>query len=421
MTSSSPPRTERLTWLDLTRLLCATMILGFHWLRACFKLGLSGPSGFNLVMNYQGNTGGLRFFHDVFIAGFSPEPTTWLTNIIGLLGGVGWEAVSALVLISGFSLALSDHGRARSPADWAGWYRKRAIRILVPFYLLALPALAAAGAAIVVFHYVPGHVAAVIEAKLLSQFQTPLLGVALSHTVLFDPFARQWSANFFVPAWWFIPAILVAYLTYPLIRRASRIRHGAPLLALSALVTIAAYVLSNLGVLYYECWYFIALHECFNFSLGVVLAGAWTGGGRAAIERVLDDPRACGLALCLFIAGNVANWTDVTRPIASMIFGPSLVLLLAFLARRLAPLPNAQRLLAIDPYDLYLIHQPFAFPIALAASAIFHGYAVFFGWFGFVAIAVLASRVLSFVQRPLVAAPNPVARAISRLRALRAS
>jgi peptidoglycan/LPS O-acetylase OafA/YrhL len=412
---------EHFLWLDIARVLCAVMILGFHWLRPGYKLGLFGPAGFNLIMSYQTNTNGTAMFKDIFIAGFAPRLDVWLTNIIAIFGGFGWEAVSALVLISGFSLAISQKNKVLSFSEWRTWYRKRAVRILVPFYLIAIPCLLAAVLALLILHSAHGHIAEVLSAKLHSQFQGPILGVILSHLFLFDPYQAQWSANFFVPAWWFIPAILLAYVTYPWVRRFSRIGHGIPLLILSAAITIVATLGSNAGILLDECWYFIILHLSFNFSLGVVIANLWLGDGRATLERGLSNPMVFLVAILAFILGNLANWTNETRPFASMLFGPSLVVIIACISKYLENWRHARKLVSVDPYDLYLVHQPFAFPIALLSKLLFHSYAVFLGWFIFVAVAVAAARILSVAQKPPFAKRLPSRSTFRPLRAERAS
>jgi peptidoglycan/LPS O-acetylase OafA/YrhL len=239
----------------------------------------------------------------------------------------------------------------------------------------------------------------VLETKLLSQFSTPLLGVITSHLFFFDPWGVQWAANFIVPAWWFVPAILLAYLSYPWIATAARVRRGIPLLAVSAAITMVSYALSTRGILINETWYFIVLQESFNFCLGVVVAEAWMGASRGAIEGLISDPRALVVAMVVFVAGNVANWIPDLRPIASMLYGPSLVLVVAFVGKRLEERRVGRMLLSCDSYDLYLVHQPLAFPIALVSKALFHAYGIFVGWFVFAAAAIIAARLLSAVQK----------------------
>lgn len=396
----------RLQWLDIARILCALMILGIHWLRAGYKLQLfGGADSTNLVMNYQSNSGGLRLFHYILIAGTKPDLSTWLTNLVGVLGGFGWEAVSALILISGFSLTLVQSEQLK-PSEWLTWYGKRAKRILVPYYMIAATFLFLYAFAVTVLRHSAGHFASVIESKLLSQFSSPLPGIITSHLFLFDPWAPQWNADFFAPAWWFVPAILLAYMVYPAVLFASRTWGGVKLLFVSAAITIASYAASNAGMLINESWYYIVLQEAFNFSLGVVLANIWLSRRRPLLEGMFDNPKYLLLAFGFFVIGNVANWSPTFRPIASMLYGPSLTFILAFMGRRLQPHAIGRALRICDPYDLYLVHQPFAFPIALIAKVAFHGYAVFLGWFVFVAVAGTASKLFSVVFGRIFA-PRP--------------
>ena len=46
--------------------------------------------------------------------------------------------------------------------------------------------------------------------------------------------------------------------------------------------------------------------------------------------------------------------------------------MIAFIGRLLARASFASALTSVDPYDLYLVHQPFAFPLALVAGAVLH-------------------------------------------------
>jgi peptidoglycan/LPS O-acetylase OafA/YrhL len=203
------------------------------------------------------------------------------------------------------------------------------------------------------------------------------------------------------PAWWFVPAIRLAYLTYPAVHAASRFRQGLPLLAVSATITMTAFALAQHDVLANETWYYIVLQESFNFSLGVVVAGWWLTGRRATLERIAGGPLAFAVACAAFVAGNIANWTPAFRPIASMLYGPGLVIMIVFVAKWLERQKVDRFVDACDPYDLYLVHQPFAFPIALLSKVAFQSYAVFAGWFIFVVVAWIAARILGIVQRPL--------------------
>jgi hypothetical protein len=401
---SVPSPVDRLAWLDVTRVLCALMILGIHWLRACYKVGLFGGNddAASIVMDYQSHTGGIELFHHVLIAGTHPTLSTWLTNVIGLLGGFGWEAVSALILISGFSLGISQRNQRFDARGWLGWYGKRARRVLVPFYLVASFFLAVYAVGLVAVSHMHGRLASIISAKMLSQFHTPLPGIISSHTLLFDPYNRDWSADFLAPAWWFVPAILLAYAVFPCAQAALRSRRGIFFLFGSCVLSIVSFAAADAGILSNETWYYIVLQESFDFSLGIFAAGLWLGPKRPSLERILRHPAVFGIAAIAFVAGNVANWSAQLRPIASILYGPSLVVMLVFVATYVARTRVSRAIMSVDPYDLYLVHQPFAFPIALAAGQVLHSYAVFVGWFVFAAIASLSANALTRVREFVV-------------------
>lgn len=393
----------RLVWLDITRVLCAVMILGIHWLRASFKVHLFGDhQPVSLVINYQDHNLGFGMFNYVLVGGTGHSLAVWLTNLIGVFGGFGWEGVSALIIVSGFSLTISLKNRRPSGSDWLSWIAKRIVRILVPFYLVAIPFLLAYLVALGAVSHIHGAFAQGLSIKLHSLLQTPPLGVALSHTLLFDPFEKQWQPYFFAPAWWFIPAILLAYALFPLILSASRTIGRIPVLVVSAAVTLVSYQLANGGILVDENWYYIVLQESFNFTLGVVIGQCWLDRRqRRFLERALFSRWSFAVALLVFIAGNVANWFPEGRLFASMLYGVSLLVMISVIAKQLEKSRFADLILRVDAYDLYLVHQPFAFPLALAARILLHGYAVFVGWFVFVGVAVSASLVLSAVQKRL--------------------
>lgn len=381
------------------------MVVGIHWLREAYRVGLFGAGRpTSIVMDTQEHTGGAaQLAHYVLVAGTGSSPAIWLTNVIGLFGAFGWEAVSAMIVISGFSLSLAQRESVLAPAAWLSWYGKRARRILVPYYLIALPFLAIGVLLVFVLPHLHGAVAANLDAKLLSQFHTPPLGVLLSHLILVDPWGFTWGGDFIAPAWWFVPAILLAYAVYPLVRVAARIGNGIPLLVGTACISIIAFELKELRILENETWYYIVLQESFDFSLGVVLARAWMGSGRALLERLMVDPRFALAAFAVFVLGNIMNWMPQIRPAACLLYGPSCLALLVFVAKLLERKRIAGVLTSFDAYDLYLVHQPFAFPIALVAKALFHSYGVFFGWFVFLGVVAVATKVVTAGQQALFA------------------
>jgi hypothetical protein len=391
----------RLLWLDIVRVLCALEILGIHWLRACYKVGLFGANDpVSLVINYQGHNDVARMLPHVLIAGTGLTAAALSTDVVGLLGGFGWEGVSALVIVSGFSLTIAMKGRSLTYLGWRNWLKKRIVRIVVPFYLIAVPFLASYVVLFALSGHIQGRFAAAIHHKLLTTLDTPPLGIFLSHTLLLDPFSRQWQAQFFAPAWWFIPAIILAYLAFPLILRLSRRIGPAPLLIGAGVVSMVSYHLANIGVFVNESSYYIVMQECFNFALGIVVGELWQRTtSRPRLERLLFARSTLLAALFLFVMGNIANWSQPGRLFASMLYGPGLALLLGGLAKRIEGWRAMRIVRKIDAYDLYLVHQPFAFPLALAAKLVVPTYAVFCGWFLFLFVAATAAAALARAER----------------------
>lgn len=355
--------TRRLVWLDILRLLAAVEIVGYHWLRAVVKLGaLAAGQPDNFVISYRQLSLGLGGLGNALLS-HSPHPTARLVNdAIGLLFEFGWQAVHLFVLLSGFSLALALGRRSADPA-WGRWLLRRAERILTPFYIISLPL-------VVVMLTLPY----LARGPLLRQFVKKLLqnqDGSAAHTLfaqifLFDPWRHLFVPLFLSPAWWFVPAILVGYLVFPLIWMA--FRHYSPglVLAVALAVSLGSYTAILHGHALEWGWYFVAFNEAFNFCLGILLGRLYTtASGKERIEAHLRSTRTLLLGIALLLAGNLCNLYQLTYPVSSSVFTLGLAICGGQLAVRLQSSPLVAKLLSIDPYILYLLHQSFAFPVAV--------------------------------------------------------
>jgi peptidoglycan/LPS O-acetylase OafA/YrhL len=355
------------TWLDIVRILTAFLVLGIHWLRACDKVRLFGAQADDIFVRYQQLSTGLPFSQ-------------------------------AFIIVSSFSLTVALANRSLSANQWIGWFRKRATRILIPFYLVALPFLVGYLALVRFFAGRHDALAIGLNGKLASLFHTPLPGIVLSHTLLFDPFRRHWEADFFAPAWWFVPAILLAYALFPLFFAAARRMNGVAALGIAAAVTMLSYHLAGNDVLLNQSWYFIVLQQAFNFMLGILAGRAWLDSRGPLLDAFFSNHWTLLWGFSAFTLGNIWNWSPTTRPAASILYGPGLVLILVSIAKRCEKQPFVRLVARIDSYGLYLVHQPLAFPIALAFSLALRPHAVFIGWFVFVVVASLGALLLSWLQ-----------------------
>lgn len=409
---------ERLAWLDVLRLLAIVQILGFHWLRTCFETGrydlTSSPA-------YQDVGIGFGQLHFLIIDHTGHMPAALINNVIGLLFGVGWEAVNVFILISGLGLTL-NYRPERRDFSLGTWYSHRFRRILVPFYSVAFPLLIA-GALFKLAALGQGGVLGTLAAKLAAKnLAEPLPVEFLTHLFLLDPRQSGWGAHFFAPAWWFIPPLLLAYLAFPWIYRAID-RFGAlPVLGVALAVSIAGYLTTDNGLLFEYGWYFIIYHELFNFTLGIVVGRLLRSEpGRAQFDRAITSTWWPLFGCALFVAGNIANWFPLPHPICSALFTPGFALMLAFVSVRLS---RSQAVLAlcraIDPYYLYLLHQPFVLPMALIAASL-AGVAGYFNFaLGFVLYMLVAAAVVvgfMWARQQVICAATLAVHGVARRRA----
>jgi len=168
-----------------------------------------------------------------------------------------------------------------------------------------------------------------------------------------------------------VPAILAGYLFFPLFWSALN-PFGARRLLLGAFVLSAtAYTAVSFNLLIEFSWYFVIFNEAFNFCLGIVLGRLFSrNGGAELFERLLGSRRMLIAGLLLAFAGNVINLYDFGYPFSSSIFTLGLAICGAQLSRRLSNVKAAIRLSHFDSYLIYLVHQPFAFPMAVVLAKI---------------------------------------------------
>lgn len=421
--ATTAEKERRLDWLDLLRLLAIAEIVGFHWLRTCQQSG-----AFNLVSKpgYENVGIGLSQLDYLLIDRSGVSPAAVLNNAIGVVFGYGWEAVNVFVLLSGVGLALS-YRPARPGSLLLRWYLHRCRRILLPYYAVALSLILAAEALEAAGR---GHAGLLgtLAGKLAAKNLPDPIGIELAkHLVLADPRQPFWIIDFFSPAWWFLPPILVAYLCFPLLWRGVQRCGAGAMLALALPLSAASYTLTSLRLLPEHGPYFVVCHEVCNFVLGIAIGRFMAAAeGRERVRSWLAGPVALPLGAALFIAGNFGNWYSGLYPVSAACFTPGLTLILGAVAVRLARLPPARALARLlDAYHVYLLHQALAFPLVALTAAVFGGAATRIGFSaGFavylmsVALAALAFgriwRGVAVLLARIAATPPPLRRLPAR-------
>lgn len=359
-----PDTKLNLAWMDVLRFLCAVEIVAFHWLRGSYKLGAFGcPASLSPVGDYKATGLGWHGLMLPLQIGCAPYPISLIHRMLGFLFGYGWEAVSLFILISGFSLTL-HLPEDRAPHYWRRWYVKRLRRILVPYYEIALP-LVTIFLVILRIHHMPGGFLGRLQFKLAPLAHGSVPSIYLGHLFLIDVYHGR-EAQLFTPAWWFIPAILTAYLCFPLFTSLMRILGRPGFLAGAFALSVVSYALVQHGFLFDSAWYFAVTNEAFSFALGMTAASFWKDPARRTqVKRVLLNPLTTVLAMGLIVAGNLFNAYPNVYPFSSAVFTVGFAALGIQIARGLARWEAVRRVASVDAFRLYLVHQPFVAPLSM--------------------------------------------------------
>ncbi len=213
MTVNQANLTQRLAWLEGVRIFAAVMILLYHaQLMMTHYAFTPQPSGLLNNLGLMGSASDRLGHHP-------------LLSILSLPVWFGFQFVDLFVLISGFSLVLSLHGK---PLETGTFLKRRFLRILAPLWTiiwLAYPLLWLLGT--ITSSYIP---------DVWNFF------AAATFPLLYD-FAGQLLLPINGP-WWFVSLILSFTLIFPFLWSLLRRWGALNLLLMSLLLTLAYRVLA---------------------------------------------------------------------------------------------------------------------------------------------------------------------------------
>jgi peptidoglycan/LPS O-acetylase OafA/YrhL len=329
---------KRLPWIDISKGLAILFVVYFHFLRTVFEHYQLPAADWN---------GLLASTISILRAGW------WQ------ISGVGFHAVGAFIILSGWTLMQSTMRRAESgPVAWGGWYGARFVR-LYPMYWVA--------------HLV----------YLLSPFVARLEPV--DGRIILSLLGLRFvdiTMNFMYlnAAWWYFSMLIQFYLIFPLLFWAAK-KLGASIFLLIA-CALGFFVRYLMLDVYPQNGQWIgggfAICRLPEFALGMAL-GMWHARhGTSPSERRTKSTsrvewfllRGPGLiagvilypfALKLYDNGIAYVFCDFGTGVCSFLS----IVGVAGLISRVPGLAKIVGLVGVYSYGLYLIHQPYVIWLGL--------------------------------------------------------
>jgi len=329
---------KRLQWLDISKGLAILFVVYFHFFRTVFEHYQLPPADWNGLV--AGTMSILR--------------SGWWQ-----ISGLGFHAVGAFIILSGWTLMQSTMGRAESGhVAWGAWYGARFVR-LYPMYWVAH-----------IVYLVSPFVARLepVDGRIILS----LLGLRFIDI----------SMNFMYlnAAWWYFSMLIQFYLIFPLLFWTAR-RFGALIFLLTA-CAVGFFVRYLMLDVYPQNGLWIlggfAICRLPEFALGMAL-GIWHARGGTSPSEVRTKSTLCTERFLLRGPGLIAGL--ILYPLALKLydngiayvfcdFGTGACCFLAIvgiagLISRVTGVAQILGLVGMYSYGLYLIHQPYVIWLGL--------------------------------------------------------
>ena len=318
---------KRLGWIDIAKGLAILFVVYFHFFRTVFEHYQPPPDDWSSLLG--GTVSILR--------------SAWWE-----ISGLGFHAVGAFIILSGWTLMQSTLARAESGhVAWTKWYGARFLR-LYPMYWVAH-----------LVYLVSPFVARLepVDGRIILS----LLGLRFINI--------EMNFMYLNAAWWYFSMLIQFYLIFPLLFQAAR-KWGPWVFFLfaCALGFFVRYLMLDVYPVH-GLWTLggFAICRLPEFAFGMAL-GMWHLRSTSRVEfLLLRGPGLIAgillypLALKLYANGIAYVFCD---------FGTSACCFLATVGiagfiSRVAPLAKLMTLVGIYSYGLYLIHQPYVIWLGL--------------------------------------------------------
>jgi peptidoglycan/LPS O-acetylase OafA/YrhL len=318
---------KRLVWLDVAKGLAILTVVYFHFFRTYFEHGSLPPDDWSNLAHSATTILG----------------TAWL-----YVSGLGFHAVGAFIILSGWVLMESTASRATTgPVAWGNWYRARFLR-LYPMYWVA--------------HLV----------YLLSPFVARLEPV--DGRIVWSLLGLRFvdiTMNFMYlnAAWWYFAMLIQFYLIFPVLFFAAR-RLG-PWTFLLVACGVGFFARYCLLIVYPQdgLWLLggFAICRLPEFALGMAL-GMWHSQSTARAERFFLGGGSLIAGLLLYPAAQQLYENGYTYIFVDFATGACCFLVLIGLAAIISRFTFPAKvftLVGAFSYGIFLIHQPYVIWLGL--------------------------------------------------------
>jgi peptidoglycan/LPS O-acetylase OafA/YrhL len=318
---------KRLVWLDVTKGLAILVVVYFHFFRTYFEHGVLPEADWShLFVNSE----------------------TLLKHVWLEVSGLGFHAVGAFIILSGWALMQSTaHRAASAPVAWGQWYRARLFRLYPMYWVAHIVYLLSPFVAR--FEQVDGRI-------VLS-----LLGLRFINI----------GMNFFYlnAAWWYFSMLIQFYLIFPLLFGAARKLGPATFLLVACAVGFLSRYLMLIVYPQDGLWILggFAINRLPEFALGMAL-GMWHARSPARAERLLLSGPALIAGALLYPAALQLYSNGYTYIFVDFATGACCFLVLtgvAGLISRFTALAKIFGLVGAYSYGIYLLHHPYVIWLGL--------------------------------------------------------
>ena len=318
---------KRLVWLDVTKGLAILAVVYFHFFRTYFEHGVLPAADWSSLVSSAATI----------------LKRAWLE-----VSGLGFHAVGAFIILSGWALMQSTAHRAASgPVAWGQWYRARLFR-LYPMYWVAH------------LVYLVSPFVARFE-QIDSRIVLSLLGLRFVNI----------GMNFFYlnAAWWYFSMLIQFYLIFPLLFGAARKLGPTTYLLLACAIGFLSRYLMLIVYPQDGLWILggFAINRLPEFALGMALA-MWHARNPARAERLLLNGAGLLIGLLLYPLALQLYSNGYTYIFVDFATGACCFFVLTGAAGLIARFSAPAKVFALVgafSYGIFLLHHPYVIWLGL--------------------------------------------------------